>query len=266
MLFTVFRFSVPQLSLKPFSAKTFVICLCFTRVQGVQGLPRATQSSIRGNITLPLTQERPDHDLREKTMQFCFERRVVVKFVESLRQILTHCFADASVRTRFLERHCRKQCSKTFQIHYDCVRAECSRLAAAIGSETEHWKRPRRESHSQSLEKSKSLRSTSTTNASTESDTKQGILSELAERLGRGTSRKTDQSMLETAKNMFSKLLQETNDDLDRALQPQEDQRAQATGNGSRCSRAETSNKRPHPLTEAAAGEYPVLTPGQKSK
>ena len=45
---------------------------------------------------------------------------------------------------------CRRQSSKTFQIHYDCVRAECSRLAAAIGSETEHWKRPRRESHGQS--------------------------------------------------------------------------------------------------------------------
>ena len=70
-------------------------------------------------------------------------------------------------------------------------------------------------------------------NVSTESDTKQGTLSELAERLGnihesanalttclqtRDTTRKTDQSMLEAAKNIFSELLEETNDDLDRAL------------------------------------------------
>ena len=49
-----------------------------------------------------------------------------------------------------------------------------------------------------------------------------------------------------------SKLLEETNDDLDRALQPHEDHRTQATGNGSRCSCAETSSKSPCPLTEAA--------------
>ena len=86
-------------------------------------------------------------------------------------------------------------------------------------------------------------------NTDHESNTKQGTLSELAERLRnfhesanaltnclqtRDTTRKTDQSMLETAKSMFSKFLEETNDDLDRALQPQEDQRDQATGNGSR--------------------------------
>ena len=51
---------------------------------------------------------------------------------------------------------------------------------------------------------------------------------------------------------MFSKLMEETNDDLGRALQPQEDRRAQATGNGSRRSRAETSCKTPCPPTEAA--------------
>ena len=148
---------------------------------------------------------------------------------------------------------CRKQSSKTFQIHYDCVRAECSRLAAAIGPETEHWKRPRRESHGKSHEGSKSLRSTSTTNASAESNTKPEALRKLAERLGnfhesanartnclqtRDTTHKTDQSILEAAKCTFSKLQEETNDDLDRALQPQEDHSAQATGNGSRCSRA----------------------------
>ena len=33
-----------------------------------------------------------------------------------------------------------KQTSKTSQIHHEFVRAECSRLVAAIGSETEHWK------------------------------------------------------------------------------------------------------------------------------
>ena len=96
--------------------------------------------------------------------------------------------------------------------------AECSRLAAAtIGSETAHWKQPRRESHGQSHERSKSLKSTSTTKASIESNTKQGTLSELAERLGnfhesanaltncpqtRDTARKTDQSVLEAAKSM----------------------------------------------------------------
>ena len=79
---------------------------------------------------------------------------------------------------------CRRQSPKSFQIHHDCVRAECSRLAAAIGSETEHWQRPRRESHGQCHERSKSLRSTSTTNVSIESNTNQGTLSELAERLG----------------------------------------------------------------------------------
>ena len=30
-----------------------------------------------------LSQERPDHDLRERTLQFCCELRVVVKYVES---------------------------------------------------------------------------------------------------------------------------------------------------------------------------------------
>ena len=79
---------------------------------------------------------------------------------------------------------CIKQSAKTFQIHYDRVRAECSRLAAATGSKTEHWKRPRRESLGGSREGSKSLRSTSTTSAPAESDTKEGTLSELAERLG----------------------------------------------------------------------------------
>ena len=37
--------------------------------------------------------------------------------------------------------------------------------------------------------------------------------------------------MVEAAKCMFSKLSKETNDDLDRALQAQEDHRAQVTGN-----------------------------------
>ena len=58
--------------------------------------------------------------------------------------------------------------------------------------------------------------------------------------------------MLEATKSMFSKLLEETNDDLDRALQPQEDHRAQATGNGSRCSPAETSSDSPRPHSEVA--------------
>ena len=78
---------------------------------GIQGLPRAAQSSIRRNITIPLSQERPDHDLRERTLQFGCVRRVVVKYVESSRQILTLCFNDASVRTRFLERDMRREAS-----------------------------------------------------------------------------------------------------------------------------------------------------------
>ena len=45
---------------------------------GIQGLPRAARSSIRGNITILLSPKRPDHDLRERTPQFCCERRVVV--------------------------------------------------------------------------------------------------------------------------------------------------------------------------------------------
>ena len=49
-----------------------------------------------------------------------------------------------------------------------------------------------------------------------------------------------------------SACLEETNDDLDRALQPQEDRRAQRTGNGSRCSRTETSSRSLCPPTKAA--------------
>ena len=76
---------------------------------------------------------------------------------------------------------------------------------------------PRRESYGQSHERSKSLRSTSTTNASTETNTKQGTLSELAERLGnfhesadaltnclqtRDITVKTDQGVVQGAKCM----------------------------------------------------------------
>ena len=89
---------------------------------------------------------------------------------------------------------------------------------------------------------------------------KKGALSELAEQLGnfhesavaltdcpqtRDITGKTYQSMAEAAKCMSSKLLEETNDDLDRALQPQEDHRAQASGIGSRCSRTEASSRSP---------------------
>ena len=52
---------------------------------------------------------------------------------------------------------CNKQSTKTFHIHYDCVRAECSRLAPATDPVTEHWKRPRRGSFRRSREGSKSL-------------------------------------------------------------------------------------------------------------
>ena len=125
---------------------------------------------------------------------------------------------------------CIKQSANTFQKHNDCGRAECSRLAAVTGPVTAHWKRPRRESLGLSREGSKSPRSTSTTSALAESNTKQGTLSELAERFGnfhesadaltnclqtRDITRKTDQCMVEAAKCMFFKLLEEANDDLD---------------------------------------------------
>ena len=113
----------------------------------------------------------------------CCERRVSVKYVESLWQttctLSKRCICPKAIfgRTQCAGRcpECREQAPKTFQIHHGCVRAECSRLAAAIGSETEHWK-PRRESHGQT--------EIDETNASIESNTKQGTLSELAERLG----------------------------------------------------------------------------------
>ena len=76
---------------------------------GIQKLPRAAQSCKRGNITTPLSQERPDHDLRKRTPQFCCRRRVVVKYVESLRQTFTLRFNDAAVRTRCLEGHMRQE-------------------------------------------------------------------------------------------------------------------------------------------------------------
>ena len=103
-----------------------------------------------------LSQERPDHDLRERAPQFCCERRVVVKYVESVCDFWNDTCAGKCPE-------CRKQSSETFQIHYDCVRAACSRLAPATDSVTEHWKRPRRESLGRSREGSKSLRSMSIT-------------------------------------------------------------------------------------------------------
>ena len=64
------------------------------------------------------------------------------------------------------------------------IRTVIATITRKSVNKTEHWKRPRRESLGRSRERSKSLRSTSTTNASVESNTKQGTLSELAERLG----------------------------------------------------------------------------------
>ena len=56
---------------------------------------------------------------------------------------------------------CCKQSTRIFQTHYDCVRAECSRLVSASDSVTEHWKRPRRESIGQSCAGNRSLGATS---------------------------------------------------------------------------------------------------------
>ena len=150
----------------------------------------------------------------------------------------------------------------SLQTHYDCVRAECSRLASATDSVTEHWKRPRPESHSQSCAVNKNQKPrfavnsldeenhfqrapkrqpTSSTTTLVEPNTDSGILDELAERLGnfhesaralvdclqtRNVNRKPDQCMIETAKCMFHKLLGEASDDLDRVtLQSREDLR-----------------------------------------
>ena len=227
----------------------------------IQEPPRAVQSRKRGNITIPLCNSVANAELWSSTSS---------RYGRYLHSVSLMCLSERDFWKDTCARKCpkcRRQSSKTLQILCDYVRAERSRLAAVIGSETEHWKRPRRDCHGQSHERSKSLRSTSTTNASTESNTKQGTLSELAERpwnfhesanaltnclQTRDTTRKTDQSMFEAANSMFPKLLKKTNDDLDRALQPQEDHRAQATGNGSRCSRAETSSESLCPPTEAA--------------
>ena len=45
---------------------------------------------------------------------------------------------------------CIKETTRTFQIHYDCSLAECSRLASSSYSETEHRKRTRQETLGQS--------------------------------------------------------------------------------------------------------------------
>ena len=100
---------------------------------------------------------------------------------------------------------CSKQSTRIFQTHYDRVRAECSRLVSVTDSATEHWKRLRLENHSQSCAGDKSQkarfaensldeedhflqaskkRATSTTTTPDESNTNNGILDELAERLG----------------------------------------------------------------------------------
>ena len=129
----------------------------------------------------------------------------------------------------------------------------------------EHWKRPRQKSPSQSCAGNKSLRATSVTITPGESSANPGILDELAERLGnfhdgaraladclqtRDVTGKTDQSMMETAKCMFHKLLGEASDDLERVTpHPRE---SLQTGRYSRpetpsekpCSRFETSRLR----------------------
>ena len=80
----------------------------------------------------------------------------------------------------------------------------------------------------------------------------------------RDTTRKADESMLEAQRARSQNCLRKTNDDLDRAQQSQEYHRAQATGNGSRCSRAETSSESPCLPTEAATeilfGGKPIRT------
>ena len=130
---------------------------------------------------------------------------------------------------------CSKQTTRIFQTHYDCVRAECSRLASTSDSETEHWKRPRRESLGQSCAGNKSLRATSATTTPGESSTNPGNLGELAERLGnfhegaraladcRHTcdfTRQSDLSIIEAAKHMYQKVMEKASDDLERVTPP----------------------------------------------
>ena len=55
---------------------------------------------------------------------------------------------------------CIKGTTRTFQIHNDCSRAECSRLASSSYSETEHKKRTRQETLGQSLAEKTSSKTT----------------------------------------------------------------------------------------------------------
>ena len=124
---------------------------------------------------------------------------------------------------------CSKQSARIFQRHYDCVRAECSRLASVTDNVT--WKRPRRESLGQSCTRIMRMRATRAMTTPGESSTNPGNLGELAERLGnfhesaraladclhtRDITRQTDPSTIKAAKQMYHKLLEKASDDLER--------------------------------------------------
>ena len=103
-------------------------------------------------------------------------------------------------------------------------------------------------------------RATSVTTISTESNLNRGILDEMTERLGnvhasvraltdclqtRDVTRKTDQSMIETVKCMFHKLLEEACDDLQRITsQSRKDVHIETIRIAHRCSRSETANEK----------------------
>ena len=137
--------------------------------------------------------KRPDHDLRERTSQFCCELRVVVKYIESFRQKLTLRFTDTAVQTRFLDGMQKAVCQNLA----NTLRLRPCRMFTTCCSDRFGDR------------------------ASSRVRTK-GTLSELAERLGnfhesanaltnclqtRDFIGKTGQSMVEAAKCMFSKLL-----------------------------------------------------------
>ena len=126
---------------------------------------------------------------------------------------------------------CSKQSARIFQTHYDCVRAECSRLASVTAYVTKHWKRPRRESLGQSCTGIMRMRATRAMTTPGESSTNPGNLGELAERLGnfhesaraladclhtRDITRQRDPSTIKAARHMYHKLLEKASDDLER--------------------------------------------------
>ena len=54
-------------------------------MKSILGLSRAAWTSVCGNITILLSQERPDHDLQDRVSPFSCNCRAVVEHVDSVR-------------------------------------------------------------------------------------------------------------------------------------------------------------------------------------